>query len=125
MSPIRYLEDEPVVARVVKSMLEALGYDVQHEPCASNFCQAITGSINPGDRYLLDQVNNAPTNERGISGGDIALKLLEMDPDARIVIGTGQEVDELPLEIQAAIETGRIGYLKKPFGLVQLGGMYS
>ena len=125
MPEIIYLEDEAEAADLVTELLEAIGLTPRHEFCARRLYDSIMQRSTPCHNYLLDEENISPTNPDRISGSELALKILEMDPDARIVIGTGHKVSDLPLSAQEAIMTGKMGYLQKPFGMDQLAEMYN
>lgn len=121
MADIVYLEDEEQIARFVKAGLEREGHSVAYEACAQTLLERIESEMfAPGTVYLLDNTNIRLTNPRPYSGSDVALRVLEHDPTARIILGTGNALEDLPLQIQTGVQRGHIGYLKKPFRMAAL-----
>ena len=121
---ITYLEDEETVAETVTEALRCVGYNPFHERCAQALLDRVSCGVDPGACYLLDELNNVETNPDNVTGSQVALELMAQDSSARIVIGTGCSIDELPPEVQEAINHGKITYLRKPFRMAELAGMY-
>ncbi len=125
MRRIVYLEDRTDVAEFVLAALSSLGYETAYTQCAQKLDEELNaGPIEPGVEYLLDVENLTETNVRGVSGCDIAAKLMVLDPSAKITLGTGSDLQDLPLEIQLAVAQGKIKYLPKPFRLGNLRELY-
>ena len=125
MKKIIYLEDDPSVAEVVNALLPYAGFEARYEKCAKNLCdQILNAKFEPGSLYLLDHENFTDTNPQEISGGYVALEIMRVDPHAKIVIGTGKALNDLPFDVQNAVDKGQIGYMQKPFGLKELRRLY-
>jgi FixJ family two-component response regulator len=126
MKKIVYLEDEIETAEIINLLLPYAGFMPLYERCAKKLIDHIqNGGLEPGCHYLLDHVNQTETNPDNISGGYVAMKVMEIDPNAKIIIGTGNSLRDLPIEIQSAVNNGEIGYLQKPFGIKELKEMYN
>ncbi len=119
MNQIIYLEDDPTVAELGQRILSRLGFEPKHFACAQTLLDHVNCGVTPGGRYFLDNDNDhrsvVPTNPEGVSGSNIALTVLEMDPSAKIVMNSGYSLDYLPDEIQRLVEDGKVGYIQKPF----------
>ncbi len=120
-----YLEDKPDVAATGVKMLFVTGYRPRHFACAQELFEHVMSGVVPGSRYFLDHENYTPTNVSGISGGQIGLEVLARDPQARVVIGTGRDLTDLPEDVQAAVAQGTMKYLPKPYRLRDLREMYN
>lgn len=102
---ILLLDDEPLILRYLNSSLESEGYSsitqVQSGEAASAAVEQQPFSILISDVYLPD-----------IDGRDLALRFLELNPGAQVVLMTGFSPEDL--DLPAALQ-GRVQVLEKPF----------
>jgi PAS domain S-box-containing protein len=107
------VEDDGMVMSLVRRILEAAGYSVieaRHGPEALSLCDAHAGAI---DLVLTDVV--LP----GMSGRDVALRVRERRPDAKLLYMSGYTDDIIVRH--GALEPGT-HFIQKPFTAPQLTG---
>ncbi|MCA9794588.1 MAG: response regulator [Candidatus Eremiobacteraeota bacterium] len=105
------MDDEESVRRVTVKMLERLGYSATAVADGAEALQAY--SARPFDVVLMDL-----TVPGGLGGQEATRRLLELDPQARVVVASGYSNDPVMSDF------ARYGFracLTKPFGLEELG----
>ena len=118
---IIHLEDEAPTAELVKAALTREGYSVEQVLCAQKMLDRVRlCDFDPGQLYILDHINVSDSNPNHHTGGYVAQEILDRDPNARVIIATGNPVTYLPESIQQAVQKGQVGFLQKPFRTKQL-----
>ena len=105
------VDDEPTVREMAAEMLRALGYQTTTAAdgaAAVARVQALGASL---DLVLLDLVMP------GMDGLETFRAIREVRPDARVVLSTGLNRDQLAREV---LEEGAAGFVGKPYDLRQL-----
>lgn len=109
---VLFVDDEPRVVRLAQEILESLGYSVE----------ALTSSRTALERFRADpeRFDIVVTDQTmpHLTGDVFAREILRVRPDTPIVLCTGVSEN---LDGGAWSEIGIHSFLKKPFGLEQLG----
>ena len=109
---ILIVEDEPVLRDMAHVILQECGYSVV-EACSGKEALAVwerkKGAI---DLLLTDVVM-----PEGVSGMDLARKLLDSKPKLKIVFASGYSMDNLDT---AFVHAGRAAFLQKPYTHITL-----
>lgn len=115
MSAARLLlvEDEAPLLMLVGDALEDLGYDVVAVASGS---EALTALDEPGD---FDYVVSDISMPGGVSGLDIAERVLASRPEARMILASGLSRSQLP-----PLPAG-VTFLPKPYRISQLRELLS
>lgn len=108
---ILFVDDEPCICRVIKEMLERLGYVVDTETNPANALAAVRASRTAYSLVVTD------LTMPGISGIQLAEQLLALQPDLPIVLVSGNVSD---LTANQAVEMGIREVLNKPFSMETL-----
>ncbi|MCB2180867.1 MAG: PAS domain S-box protein [Desulfobulbaceae bacterium] len=110
------MDDEATIRTVAQRMLTHLGYDVV---LASNGEEAIKlykerlGSENAIDVSIMDL-----TIPGGMGGQDAVREILDVDPDAKVIVSSGYSNDPV---MASFAEYGFKAAVAKPFNLTELG----
>lgn len=104
MANILVVDDSAMSRRILRRMLEPVGYSVLE---ADDGLAAL-------ERYLLDRPDLVllDMTMRGMHGLDVLSKLREMDPQARVIIATA-DIQRSTRELAEA--GGCSGFITKPF----------
>ena len=112
---ILIVEDEPALGSVMAAYLERFGYAVDTalttENAWSQFCSANSAAAS---RYSLMIVDMSMS---GYRGGELAQRVVETNPDIRLIATSGYPFD--PAHLQA-LGGARIAFLQKPFSAEML-----
>ena len=112
---ILVMDDEEVIRDVCNALLTHLGYNaevaVEGVEAIEMYRNAME-SEKPFDMVILDL-----TNKVGMGGAETMAKLLEIDPDVKVIVATGYSTDPI---ISNFREHGFRSALPKPFTLDQL-----
>jgi two-component system, cell cycle sensor histidine kinase and response regulator CckA len=103
---ILVVEDEPTVRGFSVRMLRQQGYDVLEAGDATEALQVAAGRDGPIDLLFADVV--LP----GMSGGELANRLLAIRPDLRVLYTSGYNDDEI---VRRGIRTSEVRLLPKPY----------
>ena len=106
------VEDEPVLRDMAHVILQERGYRVLE---AASGREALM--IWEGHQGTIDLVLTDVVMPEGISGMDLARKLLESKPKLKIVFASGYSMDNLDT---AFVRAGRAAFLQKPYTHVTL-----
>jgi PAS domain S-box-containing protein len=111
---ILFVDDEKILADMARTMLEKLGYRVTvHTDSLEAFNTFVSG---PADFDLVITDQTMP----GITGMDLAGKLLEIRPDLPIILCTGYSTQVSEIKARRA---GVRGFAMKPFAKKTLAGL--
>jgi two-component system cell cycle sensor histidine kinase/response regulator CckA len=113
---ILIMDDEEDIREVAASLLKLLGYQVD---CAASGQEAIEKyesareSGNPVDAVIVDL-----TVPGGMGGKVTAEKLLELDPNAKVILSSGHGNDPV---VSSYRQYGFKGLIRKPYAAAELG----
>jgi len=105
-------EDEERLRTIVAMMIEELGAEVVPVSDGLSALDAYRGSSSEVDLVLLDM------RMSGLSGATTFKRLLELDPDVKVVLSSGVLPDDDLVEM--LVKHG-CGFIEKPFNLDKLG----
>ncbi len=112
---ILFVDDEELLRSVVPKMLRAIGYSAE---CASSGPETVDeyrkamDAGNPFDVVIIDL-----TVKGGISGEEAVKRLLEIDPEARVIVSSGYP--NAPVMVNYR-DYGFIGAIVKPYTSAEL-----
>lgn len=108
---ILVIDDEETVREMAKEMLEYYGYKVfcaENGECALNMYQDNLSEI---DLVILD------LNMPGMGGYKCMQALLEIDPEAKVLIASGYSTD---YHAKQALSSGAVSFIGKPYHLQEM-----
>lgn len=108
---ILLVDDQDLVVDVGRDMLSMLGYTVLTAKSGEEALAVFQAHCDTIQLVLLDYV--LP----GMSGCEIFDKLRAERPDIRVMVSSGYSKDG---EAAALLDKGCIGYIQKPFSLIEL-----
>ncbi|MDT8389492.1 MAG: response regulator [Lentisphaeria bacterium] len=108
-STILIVDDDPMIRRTAKLMLERKGFDVLEADSGETACDIFTSSPAPVDLVILD------LSMPGMSGEETLGALRKLDGQVKVIIASGYESDLLNQSGEAPD-----GYLRKPFQMAEL-----
>ena len=109
------VDDEAIVQNILVEMLEICGYSVDTAATGEAGWEKYLTEKEAGNRY--DLVIMDLTIPGGMGGKAAALKILDIDPDARIIAASGYSTDPIMANYH---DYGFVGRLLKPFYLADL-----
>jgi two-component system, cell cycle sensor histidine kinase and response regulator CckA len=104
-------EDQPEVHRVIRKVLEGAGHTVHLAESGEQALEIASGLAGPPDLLLSDVL--LP----GITGPEVAWKLVERWPELKVIFTSGYTRGEL---VDQDVELREAGFLPKPFGPAEL-----
>ncbi len=105
------LEDDPVAGELINSILQRYGARTVYCANGNEAAAAIVNDSQPFDLLCTDAVFP------GVKLSDIISKAEQQSPGIRVLVCSGYLPDEIAIE---GIESGRYGFLSKPFNAPQL-----
>jgi two-component system cell cycle sensor histidine kinase/response regulator CckA len=105
---ILLVDDEQMVLKVTRELLESLGYRVYAAGSGQEAVAVYMDKRNEIDLVILDMI--IP----GMSGGETFDRLREINPEIRVLLSSGYSLDG---EAQAIMDRGCNGFIQKPFQL--------
>ena len=109
------LDDEEAVRTVAGSLLQRLGYEPELVVDGAEALRAYGEAMEQGDGYCV--VIMDLTVPGGMGGGEAVRRLLEMDPQARVIVSSGYSDDPIMAEYA---EHGFNGVVTKPYDIREL-----
>jgi two-component system, cell cycle sensor histidine kinase and response regulator CckA len=103
---ILLVDDEEMIIRVGKGMLEKIGYRVMTASSGKKAVELFRNSPEPIDLVLLDMIMPE------ISGDEVFEKLMEIDPHVKVLLCSGYSVDGKADEL---LRKGCLGFIQKPY----------
>jgi PAS domain S-box-containing protein len=103
---ILVVDDEKIIRNILGAMLTSLGYDVVYANDGEQCVDFYTVHREPIDLVILDMVMPV------MNGRDCFYALKEIDPDARVLLSTGQAAEEAAEEL---MKDGLTGFIQKPY----------
>ncbi len=103
---ILIVDDEPQLVQIMRRYLERLGYRVASAGSAAAAWKAVQADPQAYAAAVVDITLS------GMGGEELSRRMLEANPDMRVIASSGYPVDLRHLEERAP---GRIAFLHKPF----------
>ena len=107
---ILVMDDEKMIRKVVKAMLERCGYAVETAAGGKQVIEMYKQALNAGSPY--DVVIMDLTIPGGMGGEEAIVKILEIDPKARVIVSSGYTNDPVMANY---IDYGFCGIVSKPY----------
>jgi PAS domain S-box-containing protein len=109
------MDDDEIIRKMLVSMLKLAGYEVEATAdgaeAVENYRQAMTQN-NPYSAVIMDL-----TVPGGMGGKEAVVKLLEIDPDASVIVSSGYATDPIMSEYK---KYGFSAVIAKPYSIKQL-----
>ncbi|MCB0195567.1 MAG: PAS domain S-box protein [Anaerolineae bacterium] len=112
---ILVMDDEEMVRSVLGAMLKNMGYDVAFTATGQEAIEAYHNAFEHGIPY--DMVITDLTIPGGIGGQAVAEEILQIDPQAKIVVSSGYATDPVMANYQ---DYGFTGIAVKPYRFAEL-----
>jgi len=109
---ILFAEDEARLRTIVSMMLEELGAQVVEVENGISALEAYKNKPDKFDLVFLDM------RMKGLGGDAAFLRLLELDPEVKVVLSSGIAPDN---ELMETLEKHGGGFIEKPFNISRLG----
>ncbi len=109
------MDDEEYIRDLVGSFLEMLGIEADYAENGEEAIQKYKKALQNGKPF--DVVIMDLTIRGGMGGKEAVKKILEIDPDAKVIVASGYSTDSV---LANANEFGFKGRLSKPFSLEEL-----
>ena len=109
---ILIVEDEPVLRALARDILESYGYKILEASSGRDALEVWNQHTAQIDLLLTDMVM-----PEGVSGVDLAEKLLAVQPGLKIIFTSGYAADEIRPDVLARI---RAPFLQKPYSHINL-----
>ncbi len=106
------MDDEEMIGEIACQMLEHLGYEGQHVVDGEAAIAEYSRCFNDNDPY--DIVIMDLTIPGGMGGKEAVVKILEVDPAAKVLVSSGYSNDPIMTQFT---EYGFTGVINKPFDL--------
>ena len=108
---ILLVDDEVVIQEIGEEMLKRLGYKVLVAKDGEEALEIYRDERHEVDLVILDMVMPS------MGGGDVYDKLKEVNPDIKVLLSSGYNIDG---EASAILERGCNGFIQKPFKISDL-----
>ncbi|MCI5222734.1 MAG: response regulator [Candidatus Electrothrix sp. AR4] len=108
---ILVVDDEPQLRDIAGRMLQSIGYTVD-SVCSGELAIKYLRD-NPVDLLVIDM-----QMEPGMNGYETYQEIIKLYPKQKAVIASGFSNNE---EVNATLELGANGFIKKPYSMEQLG----
>jgi len=105
------VDDEPLILDVTKKMLDQMGYRVFSARSGTEALQIVTNMKGKIHLTILDM------EMPGMGGTQAFFELRKIDPDLRILICSGYDLDD---RMRALMKAGAAGLIRKPFRMALL-----
>jgi len=114
---ILVMDDEEIVQDVLRNMLDFLGYETQVASDGAQAVQMYREAMESGEPFNV--VIMDLTVPGGVGGKEAVKDLLEIDPNAKVIVSSGYSTDPVVTNYQ---EYGFSGVIAKPFKIEELKG---
>ena len=108
---ILLIDDEEMIIKVGKELLQELGYDVMTASSGMDAIELYKKNVDQIDMVIMDMIMP------GMGGGETFDRLKRINPDIRVLLSSGYSINGQASKILAR---GCDGFIQKPFNLVQL-----
>jgi PAS domain S-box-containing protein len=108
---ILLIDDEPDVLAVSKAILESLGYSVYAFKNGEEATELYKQKMDEIGLVVLDMIMP------GLSGSETFDRIMELNTSAKIILSSGYSLND---QAQQIMNKGCLGFIQKPFDIVQL-----
>ncbi len=108
---VMVVDDEAIVCKVVRRMLEGLGHSVKVYESSREALAFYAENQDQIDLIVLDMIMPE------LSGKDFYAKVREINPDVKVILSSGYSRDRVAQEI---LHSGVMAFIQKPFMLTEL-----
>ncbi len=108
---ILVVDDEYMVVTTLMELLNELGYNVVTAPGGERAIELFSRDPKDFDAVIMD------LSMPGMDGKECFEKLVELDPDVKVILATGFSRDG---RVQELLDMGVMGFLQKPFRMKEL-----
>jgi len=112
---ILVMDDEAVIRKMLINMLKVVGYEVEVTSEGAEAIEAYRRAMESGQPF--DAVIMDLTIPGGIGGKEAVGKMLEIDPDARVIVSSGYTTDAVMSDYK---KYGFSAVIAKPYSINQL-----
>ena len=105
---ILFVDDEDIIIRVGKDMIESLGHEVLTAKNGKEAIEIYKKNIDKIDMVMLDIIMPV------MDGGETYDKLKEINPDIKVLLSSGYGINGQATEI---LDRGCNGFIQKPFNM--------
>ena len=107
------VDDEEVILKVCREVLEAMGYRVLTASDGKKAIEVYKKNRAETGVVLLDMIMP------GMGGGEVYDRMKEINPEIKVLLSSGYSIDGQATEI---LERGCNGFIQKPFNVSELSG---
>jgi signal transduction histidine kinase/CheY-like chemotaxis protein len=111
---ILLVDDEPSIVDITGQLLVKLGYTVYRAENAQEAISIYREKKDSIDLVILDMIL------RGISGTQVLKTLKEINPDIRVILSSGYDLQG---EVQKVMEMGCLAFIQKPYNFSDLSNI--
>jgi CheY-like chemotaxis protein len=108
---ILLVDDENLIIDVSQNILKLLGYNVFVARDGKEAIQAYKKNQDKIDIVILDMIMP------GMNGGEVYNKMIEINPDIKVLLSSGYSLNEQSAEI---LERGCNDFIQKPFNMMDI-----
>jgi two-component system cell cycle sensor histidine kinase/response regulator CckA len=108
---ILLVDDEDLIIDVSQDILKLLGYNVLVAKDGKEAIQAYKKNQDKIDIVILDMIMP------GMNGGEVYNKMIEINPDIKVLLSSGYSLNEQSAEI---LERGCNDFIQKPFNMMDI-----
>ena len=113
---ILLIDDEEMIIKVGKELLQELGYDVLSARSGQEAMELYEKNADKIDLVIMDMIMP------GMGGGETFDRLKKINPDIKVLLSSGYSINGQASKI---LERGCDGFIQKPFNLIQLSDKIS
>ncbi len=113
---ILLMDDEEIIRRVGKELIEGLGYEVETASDGAEAIELYKRAME--EERPIDVVITDLTVPDGMGGRETVTELLKLDPNARVIVSSGYSSDHTMGDYE---QYGFKGVIAKPYNMRQMG----
>ena len=113
---ILLIDDEEMIIKVGKELLQELGYDVLSARSGQEAIELYGKNADKIDLVIMDMIMP------GMGGGETFDRLKKINPEIKVLLSSGYSINGQASKI---LERGCSGFIQKPFNLIQLSDKIS
>ena len=113
---ILLIDDEEMIIKVGKELLQELGYDVLSARSGQEAMELYGKNADKIDLVIMDMIMP------GMGGGETFDRLKKINPEIKVLLSSGYSINGQASKI---LERGCDGFIQKPFNLIQLSDKIS